>query len=145
MYAYDVCAYVSVHVCAHVYMYICVCVHVYMCVYVYVYTCVVVYACMCICVYMCAYTYVGVHMLLCVHRSEDNLRYQSSPSALFETSSTHYCVCWAGWSASLTSRGLHLPQPHRCMGITDVGCCICLYMISGIQTQLTAAQHVLPT
>ena len=75
MYAYDVCAYVSVHVCAHVYMYICVCLHVYMCVDVHVYTCVVVDACMCICVYMCAYTYVGVHMLVCVHRSEDNLRY----------------------------------------------------------------------
>lgn len=135
---------VCVYMCSYKCMYKCIC----MCT---VCECMCGFMWVCISVYVCKYIRAWVCLCRCVHatvytwRSEDNLRYQSSPSALFETSSTHYCVCWAGWSASLTSRGLHLPQPHRCMGITDVGCCICLYMISGIQTQLTAAQHVLPT
>lgn len=92
---------------------------------------------------MCVCRCRRMHATMCIWKSDDNPKYQSSSSTLFETSSVHYCVCWAGWCASLRNPGSHLPQQHRCMGITDVCCCICLYMSSGIRTQvLTAAQQV---
>ena len=78
------------------------------------------------CAHVCAHTHSCVRVIVCMQRSESNLRYLSLISSSFEIESLDVSRL-AGFQASRTP----VSSSHLIIGITDIGYCISFMWVLG--------------